>query len=48
MLAAAGNRVEQLHRSAIGGFELEPDLAPGNWRWMQAPDLARVLDAASR
>ena len=39
MLAAVGNRVEALHRSRIGGLELPADLAPGQWRWLQAVDL---------
>lgn len=42
MLAAAGNRVEQLHRHAIGGFALEPGLIAGGWRWLEADDLARI------
>ena len=40
MLAAVGNRVETLHRSRIGGLELPSDLAPGQWRWLSAQDLA--------
>jgi len=39
MLAAVGNRVEGLHRSRIGGLSLPDDLAPGQWRWLQAADL---------
>ncbi|MFY7913271.1 MAG: 16S rRNA pseudouridine(516) synthase, partial [Rubrivivax sp.] len=39
MLAAVGNRVEALHRSRIGGLALPPDLAPGQWRWLDASDL---------
>jgi len=39
MIAAAGNRVETLHRSRIGGLELG-DLAPGQWRWLREADLA--------
>jgi len=35
-----GNRVEQLHRSRIGGIELPPDLRPGQWRWLRAEELA--------
>jgi len=46
MLAAAGNRVEALHRSAVGGFELEAELAPGQWRWLETDDLARIERAA--
>lgn len=34
MLAAAGNRVEFLHRSAIGQYSLENELAPGSWKWL--------------
>ena len=40
MLAAVGNRVEALHRSRIGGLALPTDLAPGQWRWLSADDLA--------
>ena len=40
MVAAAGNRVEGLHRSRIGGLALPPDLAPGQWRWLTAEELA--------
>ena len=42
MIAAAGNRVEALHRSRIGGLELPADLAPGGWRWLSAADLAAL------
>ena len=34
MVAAAGNRVEGLHRSAFGPWHLPDDLAPGQWRWL--------------
>ena len=34
MVAAVGNRVEGLHRSAIGDLVLPVDLAPGQWRWL--------------
>src|SRR5690606_14567399 len=37
MVAAVGNRVEALHRSAFGALELPPDLAPGQWRWLDGP-----------
>lgn len=36
MVAATGNRVEALHRSAVGPWTLPPDLAPGAWRWLDA------------
>ncbi len=42
MLAAAGNRVEALCRTRIGGFALAEDLAPGQWRLLDAADLARL------
>lgn len=38
MLAAVGNRVESLHRSAIGGVTLPPDLPAGRWAWLGADD----------
>jgi 16S rRNA pseudouridine516 synthase len=40
MVAAAGNRVEALHRSQVGGLRLPADLAPGQWRWLESADLA--------
>ncbi len=42
MIAAAGNRVEKLHRSAIGGLVLEDSLATGHWRWLDENDLKRL------
>ena len=42
MVAAVGNRVEALHRSRIGGLQLDPGLAPGQWRWLGAADLASI------
>jgi len=42
MVAAVGNRVEALHRSQIGGLHLPDDLAPGQWRWLDAVDLAMM------
>lgn len=38
MVAAAGNRVETLHRSAFGAMTLPADLAPGAWRWVDEPE----------
>jgi len=40
MVAAVGNRVEALHRSRIGGLQLPPELAPGQWRWLEPAELA--------
>jgi len=37
MVAAAGNTVQALHRSAYGVLDLPPDLAPGQWRWLDGP-----------
>ena len=39
MVAAAGNRVEALHRSRIGRLDLPADLRPGQWRWLGAAEL---------
>jgi 16S rRNA pseudouridine516 synthase len=44
MVAAVGNRVEALHRSAFGGLQLPADLAPGQWRWLSDP---RVIFATA-
>jgi len=48
MVAAVGNRVETLHRSRIGNLVLPADLAPGQWRWLTADDLARAQDKELR
>jgi 16S rRNA pseudouridine516 synthase len=38
MVAAAGNRVEALHRSAFGALTLPAGLTPGQWQWVdEAP-----------
>ena len=37
MIAAVGNRVETLHRSAYGALMLPADLKPGQWRWLPGP-----------
>lgn len=42
MVAAAGNRVEGLHRSRIGALALPADLPPGQWRWLSAADRAAI------
>lgn len=47
MVAAVSNRVEALHRSQIGGLRLPGDLAPGQWRWLSAADLACIQDATA-
>ena len=43
MLAAVGNRVEGLHRHSIGGYALPANLAPGQWRWLTAAEVALLL-----
>jgi 16S rRNA pseudouridine516 synthase len=42
MIAAAGNRVEALHRSAIGGYALPDDLEPSEWKWLTENDLVAL------
>jgi 16S rRNA pseudouridine516 synthase len=42
MFAAVGNRVESIHRIAIGGLRLEDGLAPGQWRPLTAAELAAL------
>ncbi|MGC4059854.1 MAG: 16S rRNA pseudouridine(516) synthase [Aquabacterium sp.] len=37
MVAAAGNRVEGLHRSQIGRLTIPDTLAPGQWCWVEDP-----------
>ena len=46
MLAAVGNRVEALHRSAFGGLDLA-GVAPGAWRWVERRRAAAARRAAS-
>ena len=45
MLAAVGNRVETLHRSRIGALALPQDLAPGQWRWLEAAQVEALRNA---
>ncbi|HEX4869278.1 MAG TPA: pseudouridine synthase [Moraxellaceae bacterium] len=40
MFAAVGNHVEALHREAVAGIELDPALAPGEWRALTAAEIA--------
>jgi 16S rRNA pseudouridine516 synthase len=42
MIAAAGNRVEALHRQAIGGYSLPDDLPGGAWKWLDIAELAML------
>ena len=45
MIAAAGNRCEDLHREKIGGLTLPETLASGAWHWLDAAQL-QALRAA--
>ena len=42
MLAAVGHKVVGLHRAQMGGLQLPPDLAAGQWRWLSAADLMQI------
>lgn len=42
MVAAVGNRVEALHREAVGQLSLPDDLPPGEWRWLTPADLEKL------
>lgn len=44
MVAAVGNRVEGLHRSAIGGLRLDDTLPEGRWRWLTAQEVAALTE----
>ncbi len=45
MVAAAGNRVDALHRSRFGTLSLPADLPPGEWRWL-TPEAVVAISAA--
>jgi 16S rRNA pseudouridine516 synthase len=42
MVAAVGNRVEALHRSAIGKHTLRTDCLLGQWYWLTPEELADI------
>ena len=42
MIAATGNRVDSLHREAMGCYALPATLAPGAWRWLEPADLHQL------
>ena len=46
MFAAVGNHVTALHRERLGGLTLPEDLAPGQWRLLDAEAVARIFDPA--
>ncbi len=47
MVAAAGNRVEALHRERIGGLMLPAALVEGAWQWLGESDLAALRNASA-
>jgi 16S rRNA pseudouridine516 synthase len=42
MIAATGNRVDRLHREAIGSYALPATLSPGEWCWLEENDLKQL------
>lgn len=42
MFAALGNRVTELHRVAVGGLLLDPELGPGQWRELSEQETERL------
>ncbi len=46
MVAAVGNRVESLHRSAMGSLVLGPELPPGQWRWLTPGEVQALTQKA--
>jgi 16S rRNA pseudouridine516 synthase len=48
MVAAVGNRVEALHRSSYGALVLPDDLAPGQWRWLDGPQVVVPTSVTDR
>ena len=42
MIAAAGNRVEKLHRSSIANLTLDHALAEGQWRYLTQNELTQL------
>lgn len=43
MFAAVGNHVEGLHRERVGGLALPDDLAPGDWRLLDAAEIDAIF-----
>ncbi len=43
MFAALGNRIEALHREALGDLSLDPALTPGQWRALTREERERVF-----
>lgn len=47
MFAATGNHVEALHRISLGTLTLPPDLAPGQWRLLDAAGIAAIFESGN-
>jgi len=47
MFAATGNHVEALHRESLGALTLPPDLAPGQWRLLDANGVAAIFESGN-
>ena len=45
MVAAVGNRVEALHRSAFGGLTLDGVPEPRQWRWIGTAERSACLES---
>jgi 16S rRNA pseudouridine516 synthase len=45
MVAAVGNRVEALHRSAFGGLTLDGVPEPRQWRWIGTSERSACLES---
>lgn len=43
MFAALGNKVEHLHRESVGAIQLDPELEPGEYRYLTEEEVASVL-----
>lgn len=43
MFAAIGKPLEKLHRRAVGALELDPDLAPGQWKILSEEEMINVF-----
>jgi 16S rRNA pseudouridine516 synthase len=43
MFAATGNHVVALHREGLGGLALPDGLAPGQWKLLDAGEVASIF-----
>jgi 16S rRNA pseudouridine516 synthase len=47
MFAAVGNRVEAIHRIAVGQVRLDEGMAPGAWRFLSEAEVAALLGSSA-